>query len=110
MTNSKDSPLGSSNRSKYSVTTASALYGTPFLRRYPGFILVVTTFKEPPGGGPPRPAPITLACLSQVAIETPCQSPPWLCEGLKPRIRVWVPASVSSFRLSSSCQVRCRRL
>src|SRR5581483_4178712 len=47
-TNSSDSPVGRSKRSKYSVITALALYGTPFLRKYPGFILVVTTFNEPP--------------------------------------------------------------
>jgi hypothetical protein len=32
-TTSNDSPLGTSKRSKYSVMRASALYGTPFLRR-----------------------------------------------------------------------------
>src|SRR2546422_727063 len=32
---------------KYSVSTAFALYGTPFFRKYPGFSFVVTTFSEP---------------------------------------------------------------
>jgi hypothetical protein len=32
--------------SKYSVTDALSLYGTPFLRKYPPFILVVVTFND----------------------------------------------------------------
>src|ERR1043165_2623742 len=55
VTTSNDSPPGTSSRSKYSVITVFALYGTPFLRRYPGFMLVVTTFSEPPRScGAPR--------------------------------------------------------
>src|SRR5437016_3215687 len=48
-------PSGSAAASKYSVTTAFSLYGTPFLRRYPARIFVVTTFKLPLIGiGAPR--------------------------------------------------------
>src|SRR5262249_14332125 len=74
-----ESPPGTSKRSKYSVTTASPLYGTPFLRRYPDFIFVVTTLSEPPRAPPPgkNPAPKGGVDRSQLAAETPCQSPPW---------------------------------
>src|SRR6185369_5087875 len=34
-------------RLKYSVTTAASLYGTPFDRRYPGRVCVVTTLSTP---------------------------------------------------------------
>src|SRR5215470_7402309 len=47
-------PDGCGATSKYSVTVASALYGTPFRRRYPGRTFVVTTVSDPV---PPRPPP-----------------------------------------------------
>src|SRR4029453_14649642 len=50
-------PFGRSNRSKSSVRGVSALYGTPFLRRYPGFRPVVTTFSDPPRGAGPGKMP-----------------------------------------------------
>src|SRR5207249_7182386 len=71
VTRTMESPPGTSKRSKYSVSVVLALYGTPFFRRYPGFIFVVTTFNDPPGMGPRAPA-----TTSHSAIETPCQSPP----------------------------------
>src|SRR5437762_12290087 len=39
-TTNRESPPGTSNLSKYSVRAALSLYGTPFLRRFPGFIVV----------------------------------------------------------------------
>src|SRR5436190_6497605 len=52
------SPFGSGpTLSKYSVMFALALYGTPFLRRYPSRKFVVVTNNEPPTGGAPRPRP-----------------------------------------------------
>src|SRR6185312_3659625 len=52
------SPFGSGpTLSTYSVIFASALYGTPFLRRYPSRKFVVVTNSEPPTGAGPRPRP-----------------------------------------------------
>src|SRR5262249_60409327 len=53
-------PPGYGERSTYSATVALSLYGTPFLRKYPAFILSVATFKERLG-------------MSHSAIERPCQ-------------------------------------
>src|SRR5713101_4534403 len=41
------SPFGSVKDSKYSSSTAFALYGTPFFRKYPGRMWFVSTFKNP---------------------------------------------------------------
>src|SRR6185503_3802526 len=46
------SPVGVVTRSNHSVRIVSALYGTPFLRTYPAFMRVVTTFKLPLRGCP----------------------------------------------------------
>src|SRR6266851_626680 len=118
------SPLSSCVPWKYSVRIAFALYGTPFLRRYPGRMPVVTTVSDPPstGGAPRRPPPPG----SQSAIELPCHdrgsdpdfgSDPDECgsapeiPGARPKWkrRVCVPASVSMRSVVSSCQVMCSR-
>src|SRR6185436_14761837 len=52
VTTSHSSWFGAAKRSKYSVTTASSLYGTPFLRSQPAVRRVVTTFRFDPGTGP----------------------------------------------------------
>src|ERR1700733_5411401 len=85
----------------------------PFLRKYPAFIFVVTTFKAPPRSGPPGfPSPklprvIMVPGTSQLATEIPCQSPPCPCVAPKYKVLVWVPASNSAFSVLSSCQVMC---
>src|SRR5258705_423113 len=83
VTISHASPLSSCVPLKYSVRIAFALYGTPFLRRYPGRMPVVTTFSEPPstGAAPRRPPPPG----SQIAGEWPCHVcwPPPRCADVK---------------------------
>src|SRR6476659_1988807 len=98
-----------SRRSKYSVITAFALYGTPFLRRYPGFMLVVTTLSDPPRScGPPRfgigDAKMARG-WSHEAAEDPCSVGAPVGAFPNAKVRVWVPVSVSSFSVLSSCQV-----
>jgi hypothetical protein len=72
-------PFFSATRSKYSVSFAFSLYGTPFRVTYPGRNFVVTTFSEPPCGPPlpppPKKSPPAPAFpRSQSALELPCQS------------------------------------
>src|SRR5688572_16315109 len=92
--------------SYHSVTTALALYGTPFFLRYPGLRFVVTTFKVPVRGWFPRPP----AIFSQVATERPCKDG-WAAGGGLPntRRRVCVPASVSTLRVVSFSQANRTR-
>src|SRR5438067_10429644 len=85
-TTKSESPPGTSNLSKYSVSVALSPYGTPFLRIYPGFIRVVTTLSVAPGGAPragptPKPAGNSEVGYSQEPAETPCQSPLCPCGG-----------------------------
>src|SRR5690349_21716831 len=62
-------PCRSFCRSQYSVSTASALYGTPFFRKYPGRKCFVTTLRLPNfvalSGCWPRG-------VSHCATESPC--------------------------------------
>src|SRR4029453_7910296 len=84
----------------------SALYGTPFLRKYPDFIRVVTTLSEPPRPPPPaKNPPTTGADRSQLATEPPCQSPPGVRGAPKAIVRVCVPASLSILSVWSSVQL-----
>ena len=53
VTTSHGPPTASERTLKYSVTTAFALYGTPFLRKYPARMWVVTAFSVVPWR--PRP-------------------------------------------------------
>src|SRR5215510_1220325 len=59
LTSRMTSPFGSGpTRSKYSVTVAFALYGTPFFLKYPSLKFVVVTKSDPPvGAAPRRPRP-----------------------------------------------------
>src|SRR4029453_553050 len=70
-------PFGYGARSKYSVSEASSLYGTPFFRRYPARMFVVTPFSTPPFGDgalPSRPRPGV--GNSHRATDVPCQLRP----------------------------------
>src|SRR5262245_35334985 len=70
VTRSHLSPFGRVRTSQYSVKTVLALYGTPFLRKYPGRNWVVTDFIDPKRSPPcPRPPAAAIHC----AADTPCQ-------------------------------------
>ena len=68
--------------SKYSVTVAFSLYGTPFFRRYPARMFVVTTVSDPPAGQEHR---VRLP-RSHCAVESPCHVgvPAARCGGPEP--------------------------
>src|SRR5438876_4246361 len=99
VTTSHGPPAASERTLKYSVTTASALYGTPFLRKYPARMWFVTAFNVVPCR--PRPG------IIQRATECPCHvgSPAGGCEAPKWSRRVCVPASVSIRSVFGSCHV-----
>jgi hypothetical protein len=99
--------------------TTFALYGTPFLRRYPGRTFVVTTRSDPPrfisGGSPPligsagrRNIGTAARESCHSATESPCHvRVEERAAGPPPNRnrRVCMPASVSTFSARSSCQL-----
>src|SRR5262245_18823369 len=97
--------LGRGDTSKYSVTFAFSLYGTPFFRRYPARMFVVTTVSDPARG--PAPPGLPRPPRSHWAADWPCQvgGPADAAGGPNRNRRVCMPASVSTFSVLSSCHV-----
>jgi hypothetical protein len=100
-----------SNRSKYSVMTVVALYGTPFLRKYPA-----SSSSSPPSAIRRAAATAATDAVGNNGADSPTSrrhALPVATLALRvaeENVRVCVPASVSSFNVVSSCHVMCTRV